>query len=138
MFVSMSRCSPALYSQRHIEGSIVWRFCREMLGLRPRLLYVLVLMILLIDTCVTILRAASCYHDLLLLLLTLLPLLYCYTTPTKEQLVELLDRMHTPDERLLVVLTCCVRLTDAVEADDQGLFKDLEGSVDALNLKRSV
>lgn len=51
--------------------------------------------------------------------------------------MELLDRMHTPDERLLVVLTCCARLTDAVEADDHGLFKDLECSVDALNLKRS-
>ena len=52
------------------------------------------------------------------------------------QLVELLDRMHTPDERLLVVLTCCARLTDAVEAEEQGLFHDLECSVDALNLKR--
>lgn len=46
--------------------------------------------------------------------------------------------MHTPDERLLVVLTCCARLTDAVEADDQGLFRDMECSVDALNLKRHV
>lgn len=53
-----------------------------------------------------------------------------------EQLVELLDRMNTPDERLLVVLTCCARLTDAVEADDQGLFKDLECAIDALNFKR--
>ena len=55
-----------------------------------------------------------------------------------SQLVELLDRMNTPDERLLVVLTCCARLTDAVEAEEQGLFHDLECSVDALNLKRSV
>ncbi|CAM9564099.1 unnamed protein product, partial [Laminaria digitata] len=53
-----------------------------------------------------------------------------------HQLMELLDRMHTPDERLLVVLTCCARLTDAVEAEEQGLFHDLECSVDALNLKR--
>lgn len=54
------------------------------------------------------------------------------------QLVEMLDRMHTPDERLLVVLTCCPRLTDAVEADDQNLFKDIEGAIDPLNLKRCV
>lgn len=52
------------------------------------------------------------------------------------QLVDLLDRMHTPDERLLLVLTCCARLTDAVEAEDQGLFKDLECAIDPLNLKR--
>lgn len=44
--------------------------------------------------------------------------------------------MNTPDERLLVVLTCCARLTDAVEAEDQGLFKDLECAIDALNFKR--
>lgn len=50
--------------------------------------------------------------------------------------MTLLDKMHTPDERLLVVLTCCARLTDAVEAEDQGLFNDMECSVDALNLKR--
>eukprot|EP00752_Nemacystus_decipiens_P007336 g6562.t1 len=54
-----------------------------------------------------------------------------------HQLVEMLDRMHTPDERLLVVLTCCARLTDAVEADDQNLFKDIEGAIDPLNLKRA-
>ena len=54
------------------------------------------------------------------------------------QLVEMLDRMHTPDERLLVVLTCCARLTDAVEADDQNLFKDIEGAIDPLNLKRCL
>ncbi|CAM9188450.1 unnamed protein product, partial [Hapterophycus canaliculatus] len=54
-----------------------------------------------------------------------------------HQLVELLDRMNTPDERLLVVLTCCARLTDAVEAEDQGLFKDLECAIDALNFKRA-
>ncbi|CAM9537139.1 unnamed protein product [Ectocarpus fasciculatus] len=54
-----------------------------------------------------------------------------------HQLVDLLDRMHTPDERLLLVLTCCARLTDAVEAEDQGLFKDLECAIDPLNLKRS-
>ncbi|CAN0246138.1 unnamed protein product [Ectocarpus sp. 12 AP-2014] len=54
-----------------------------------------------------------------------------------QQLVDLLDRMHTPDERLLLVLTCCARLTDAVEAEDQGLFKDLECAIDPLNLKRA-
>lgn len=58
--------------------------------------------------------------------------------PVCVQLVELLDRMHSPDERLLVVLTCCARLTDAVEADDQNLFKDIEGAIDPLNLKRCV
>lgn len=52
------------------------------------------------------------------------------------KLVELLDQMNTPDERLLLVLTCCARLTDAVEAEDQNLFRDLEGSIDPLNLKR--
>lgn len=53
------------------------------------------------------------------------------------QLLLLLDRMNTPDERLLVVLTCCARLVDAVEADDQGLFREMEKSgIDKLNQKR--
>lgn len=48
----------------------------------------------------------------------------------------LLHRMHSTDEKLLVVLTCCARLTDAMEAEEQGIFHEIERVIDPLNFNR--
>lgn len=54
------------------------------------------------------------------------------------QLETLVHRMHSMDEKLLVILTGCAKLTDAVEAEELGVLTDLERIVDPLNFKRCL
>ncbi|CAM9148097.1 unnamed protein product, partial [Phaeothamnion confervicola] len=56
-----------------------------------------------------------------------------------HQVTSLLQAVSDPQERLLVVATCCARLSDAVEAEEQGLWTAVAPALgkDDLNLQRA-
>jgi hypothetical protein len=54
-----------------------------------------------------------------------------------NQLLRLMQEARAPEEKLLIAITGCARLTDAIEADDQGLWLTLAPQLDALNLERA-
>jgi hypothetical protein len=54
-----------------------------------------------------------------------------------NQLLRLMQEARAPEEKLLIAITGCARLTDAIEAEDQELWLTLSPQLDALNLERA-